>query len=128
MTIIIIIYYIYINKWCTIQLLATYRSLPRQPTPHSFTNFFFLHDVICYVISLWPVWIIRPGSVSHQLSVPLQLPLLAEQYKMLKNPWLYVAATQQQLKYWCAINIVFLPKWKHNIIPRTINRRKRRKK
>lgn len=42
---------------------------------------------------------------------------LAGQYEKMKSPLLSVSTAQQQLKYWCVINIILKPK--HNTVSAT---------
>ena len=128
------------NKWCTMQLFTIYWPMPSQslssncprpaplgrhlqllgsssPTPphpshppltmpcsmeYPFGQFRSAVLVLTSPSSLWPP--------SHSLYKKL---------RKLKHSCLHSTA-QQQLKHWCVINIIFLLKPKHSIIPGSI--------
>ena len=88
------------------------QQLPLWPTAHSFIG--FSQDVICYGISLWPI----RSAFPSQLLVPSQpnWQNSTRSWRTEKSLAPY-STSQQQLKHWCIINIIFLLKTKHSIIP-----------
>ena len=54
--------------------LTDAQSVPEQQPPASFPPSLNTgHDVTCYGIPNWPVWVRCPGCVPSQLLMPLQL-------------------------------------------------------
>ena len=74
-------------------------------------------DVMWYRISLWPVGVSCPCCVPSQLLVKPQPYPLAGQREKQRRPWRCVSIAQQQQKYPCVINTVFVTSPKHNTIP-----------
>ena len=95
---------------------------PPWPTLLSFIV--FSHDVIWYGISLWPVWVSCPRSAPLHLLVPHHPPPPPPTHTLCwqdsTRRWNILHSTvQKQLKHWCVINTVFLPKAKCSIISDT---------
>lgn len=107
----------YINKWCTVQLLATHwrpqvaSIASHKPTP---PTFIVQHNVTWY--GIWDIHLARLG----QLSCCCPLPAPCWQGTMRSwNILELCVITAQQLKHWCIISVISILNPKHSNIPAT---------
>lgn len=98
-------------------------AAPVPPWWNPLTIEFYPRDVLRYRMSLWPVWVSYPGTVSSQILVPQHSCWQGSMRKWETKTFLGPCNTaQQQLKHHYLINAAFFLKPKHSILSDTVKK------